>query len=155
MANDNNNKPDLRKPRFNAYWIYAAIILVFLALQFLGGSSWTQPAQTTQAEFEEFLRNGDVDKIEIVNKKLAKVYLTPEAKLKDVHSNRRRTSLLEPGPNDPNYEFEFGDLQNFENSINQIKADNELTTNVVWETESNMFGELLLTLLPFVVIIGI
>ena len=64
-------------------------------------------------------------------------------------------SLLEPGPNDPNYEFEFGDLQNFENSINQIKADNELTTNVVWETESNMFGELLLTLLPFVVIIGI
>ena len=41
------------------------------------------------------------------------------------------------------------------NSINQIKADNELTTNVVWETESNMFGELLLTLLPFVVIIGI
>ncbi|PQB03775.1 ATP-dependent zinc metalloprotease FtsH [Aureitalea marina] len=154
MAED-NKKPDLKKPRFNAYWIYAAIILVFLGLQFFGGSSWTQPAQTTQAEFQQYLRDGDVEKIEIVNKKLAKVYLTPEARLKEVHARKKGSSLLEPGPNDPYYQFEFGDLQNFENSIYQIKEDNDLTTNIVWNTDSNMLGELFLTLLPFIVIIGI
>lgn len=154
MANE-DKKPEVKKPKFNAYWIYAAIILVFLGIQFFGGSSWTQPAQTTQAEFQTFLSNGDVDKIEIINKKVAKVYLTPEARQKEVHSRKSGSSLLTPGPNDPTYQFEFGDLQNFENSINQIKEENDLTTSIIWDTDSNMLGELFLTLLPFIVIIGI
>ena len=44
-----NKKPEIKKPKFNAYWIYAAIILVFLGIQIFGGNSWTQPAKTTQS----------------------------------------------------------------------------------------------------------
>ena len=61
MANE-NKKPDMKKPRFNAYWIYAAIIMIFLGIQFFGGNSWSQPNKTTQAEFENYLRDGDVEK---------------------------------------------------------------------------------------------
>jgi cell division protease FtsH len=150
-----NKKPENKRPKFSAYWIYAAIFLVFIGIQFFGGGSWSQPAKTTQAEFERFLSNGDVAKVDIVNKKLAKVYLTEEAKAKEVHSQNRNNSLMAPGPNEPTYQFEFGDLQNFENDINEIKEANNLDTKVVWSTESNMWGELLLTLLPFVVIIAI
>ncbi len=154
MANE-NKKPEAKKPKFNAYWIYIGIFLLFIGIQFFGGNSWTQPRKTTQAEFQQYLKDGDVEKIEIINKKTAKVYLTPEARQKEVHSNKSSNTLLAPGANDPVYEFEFGDLQNFENSIYQIKQDNELDTAVVWDTNSNMWGELLLTLLPFVIIIGI
>ena len=153
MANE-NKKPEVKKPRFNAYWIYAAIIMIFLGIQFFGGNSWSQPTQTTQAEFETFLRDGDVDQIEIINKKLAKVYLTPEAKQKPVHSGNKKPSIFSGG-SEPSYQFEFGDLQNFENTINEIKAENDLNTKIVWNTDSNMWGELFLTLLPFIVIIGI
>lgn len=154
MANE-NKKPENKKPKFNAYWIYAAVILVFLGIQLIGGSSWSQPAKTTQAEFQNYLREGDVEKIEIINKKMAKVYLTPEARTKQVHAANKPKGLIPSTSADPYYQFEFGDLQNFENSINQIKQENNLDTKVVWNTDSNMWGELLLTLLPFIVIIGI
>ncbi|MDC7995840.1 ATP-dependent zinc metalloprotease FtsH [Altibacter sp. HG106] len=150
-----NKKPENKRPKFNAYWIYAAIILIFLGIQFFGGSSLTQPAKTTLADFKGYLRNGDVEKIEVVNKKIAKVYLTPEARKKEVHASKNSNSFLTPGANDPTYQFEFGDLQNFENSINQIKEENNLDTKIVWDTDSNMLGELFLTLLPFIVIIAI
>jgi cell division protease FtsH len=154
MANE-NKKPENKKPKFNAYWIYAAIIMVFLGIQFFGGSSWSQPAKTTQEEFQNYLRDGDVEKVEIINKKVARVYLTPEARNKSVHADKKSKGFLPAAASDPFYEFEFGDLQNFENSIKQIKADNNLDTKVVWNTDSNMWGELFLTLLPFIVIIGI
>ncbi|OAB76194.1 ATP-dependent zinc metalloprotease FtsH [Cochleicola gelatinilyticus] len=160
MAEETNkkgkdNKPEKKKPKFSAYWLYAAILLGFIGIQFFGGGSWAQPEKTTQSQFESYLRNGDVEKVEIVNKKIAKVFLTPDAKTKEVHSKKNGNSILSPGPNDASYQFEFGDLQNFENDINTIKENNNLDTQVVWNTESNMWGDLLITLLPFVVIIGI
>ncbi len=152
---DENKKPEIRKPKFNSYWIYIGIFLLIIGFQFFGGSNWTKPARTTQAEFQTFLKDGDVEKIEIINKKVAKVYLTPEARNKEIHSSKSDNALIKPGPNEPVYEFEFGDLQNFENTIYQIKQESSLDTKIVWNTDSNMWGELLLTLLPFVVIIGI
>ena len=159
MAKENkksdNKKPEIKKPKFNSYWIYAAIILVFLALNVFGGGSWSQPNKTTQGEFESFLRNGDVDKVEIVNRKIAKVYLTPEAKEKEIHSKKKpETTFLSTGK-EASYQFEFGDLQNFENSLNRIKSENNLNTNVVYETDNNVMSDILISLLPFVVIIGI
>eukprot|EP00746_Dinoflagellata_sp_MGD_P006612 gnl/MRDRNA2_/MRDRNA2_112979_c0_seq1.p1 gnl/MRDRNA2_/MRDRNA2_112979_c0~~gnl/MRDRNA2_/MRDRNA2_112979_c0_seq1.p1 ORF type:complete len:665 (+),score=55.25 gnl/MRDRNA2_/MRDRNA2_112979_c0_seq1:474-2468(+) len=154
MANE-NKKPEIKKPRFNAYWIYAAIIMIFLGIQFFGGSSWSQPAKTTQSEFENYLRDGDVEKIEIINKKKAQVYLTTEARQKSVHTNNKIKSFFPAAANEPYYQFEFGDLQNFENKINEIKSQNNLDTKIIWNTDSNMWGELFLTLLPFIVIIGI
>ena len=111
--------------------------------------------KTSQAEFENYLRQGDVQKVEIVNKKIAKVYLTQEAKLDGVHSKNKPNGLLTPGANDPTYEFEFGDLQNFENNFQIIKRENNLDTQIIWNTESNLWGEVIVGLLPFIVIIGI
>jgi len=157
MANKDkkDKKPELKKPKFSSYWIIAAIVIGFLALNIFGGGGLTQPNKTTQAQFEGFLQNGDVEKIEIVNQKTAKVYLTQEAQTKEIHAKKKSNGLFSGGPGEPNYQFEFGDLQNFENSITQLKEQNDLDTQIVWNTVSNMWGELLLTLLPFVVIIGI
>lgn len=149
------NKPEKKKPKFSNYWIYAAIFLLFMGIQFFGGGSWAQPEKTTKSQFEQFLRDGDVAKVKIVNHKVAKVFLTQEAKSKDVHSKSTGSGMLDPGPNEPNYQFEFGDEQNFENDINEIKKENNLDTQLVWDTEENMWGDLLITLLPFVVIIAI
>ena len=49
----------------------------------------------------------------------------------------------------------YGDQQNFENEINDIKKENNLDTELTYDQESNVLTELLLTLLPFVLIIGI
>ena len=162
MANDTkdskdnkNKKPDLKKPKFSPYWIYGSIFVIFLALQLSGGSNFSQTKKTSQAEFENYLRQGDVQKVEIVNKKVAKVYLTQEARSQGVHTKNKPKGLLTPGANDPTYEFEFGDLQNFENNFQIIKRENNLDTQIIWNTETNLWGEVIVGLLPFIVIIGI
>jgi cell division protease FtsH len=151
----NSKKPDLKKPKFNSYWIYAAIIVIFIGLNLFGGGSWSQLNKTTQGEFETFLRDGDVEKVEIVNRKIAKVYLNSEAKTKEIHRNKNKGSGFLSNGKEASYQFEFGDLQNFENSLNLIKSNNDLATTVVYKTDNNVMSEILISLLPFVVIIGI
>ncbi|QED36295.1 ATP-dependent zinc metalloprotease FtsH [Antarcticibacterium arcticum] len=149
-----NKKLEPQKPKFSAYWIYAAIIIIFLGINFFGGGGFNEPAKTNPAEFESFLRNGDVEKVVIVNRNQAKVYLTPEAKGKDIHKKATESEMFAGGDN-PAYTFEFGDLQNFENTIQATKEANNLDTVVTYSTQSNVWGDILLTLLPFVLIIGI
>lgn len=151
----NNKKPDLKKPKFNAYWIYAAIILVILGIQFFGGNSWSQPNKVTVGEFKTYLKEGDVDKILIVNKKTAKVFLTQDAKQKEIHAKKRPKGLLKPSASDPDYQFEFGDLQNFENTFYDLKESNNLNTALDYKTETNLLGEFLPSIIFFVVIIAI
>lgn len=157
MAEENKNKKhESRRPRPNYYWIYAAIILLFFGIQIFGGGSWSQPAKTNQAQFEEFLRNGDVKKVDVINKKIAKVYLTDEAKQKAIHSKKDNLpSFMEPGPNDPDYQFEFGDLQLFQKDFQEIKAKNDLSTTLNFDTESNVWGDIFMGILPFIIIIAI
>ncbi|MDB9980383.1 ATP-dependent zinc metalloprotease FtsH, partial [Ulvibacter sp.] len=156
MAEDKKDKkPEIKKPKFNTYWVYGAIFLVFIGIQFFGSGSWAQPGRTTQAQFEQYLRDGDIEKIEIVNRKVAKVYLTSDAKTKSIHLKDKQNTLLAPGPNDAAYQFEFGDLQNFEKTITEVKSESSQDPSVEFITESNMWGEVIVGLLPFIVIIGI
>ncbi|MBL4663491.1 MAG: AAA family ATPase, partial [Flavobacteriaceae bacterium] len=152
---DDKKKPESKKSKFNSYWIYIGVFLLIIGFQFFGGNSWSQPNKTTQTQFEEFLIAGDVEEIKIVNRRIIKVFLTAEARTKVIHGKNKRTGFLEPKASDPSYEFEIGDLQNFENNFKQIIKDNNLTTGYANDTEENVFGDILLTLLPFIVIIGI
>ncbi|WP_029038415.1 ATP-dependent zinc metalloprotease FtsH [Salinimicrobium xinjiangense] len=154
MATEQPKNKEPKKPKFSAYWIYAAIILVFLGINWFSGSGFNEPAKTNPAEFLQFLEQGDVSKVVIVNRNQAKVFLTEEAKAKDVHQNAVQDNMF-PGGENPAYIFEFGDLQNLEDDIREVKAENDLATPVVFETHQNVWGDVLLTLLPFVLIIGI
>ncbi|WP_026837824.1 ATP-dependent zinc metalloprotease FtsH [Gillisia sp. JM1] len=149
-----NKKIEPKKPKFSAYWIYGAIIIIFIGINIFGGSGFNEPTKTNPAEFESYLKDGDVKKIVIVNRNQAKVYLTEDAKAKAIHKKSEEGELFATGDS-PDYSFEFGDLQNFENQIQEVKSENNLNTFVTYNTESNVFGEIILTLLPFVLIIGI
>ncbi|WP_111685463.1 ATP-dependent zinc metalloprotease FtsH [Winogradskyella tangerina] len=154
MAKENKNLN--KKPKVNPYWIYGIIIAVFLSIQlFSGGFGGSTGTQTTPSQFLEYLDRGDVAKVEIVNKREARVYLTKEAQEQEIHKKSKPKSILPSVTPVPNYKFEFGDLQNFEKDIRQSIEENNLTTEVKYETEQNVWGDFLLTLLPFVLIIGV
>ena len=153
MAKENK---ETKKPKFSPYWIYGIIIAIFLGMQlFSGADSFQNSSSTTPSEFLSYLRDGDVQKVAIVNRREAKVYLTKEAMEKEIHKKTKKTSLFASASQAANYQFEFGDLQNFENDLNKTIAENNLTTVLDYETQSNVWGEFLLTLLPFALIIGV
>ena len=155
MAKENNSNTP-KKPRFSSWWIYGVVIALIIGFQFFGGSAFSSTEKTTTSELQEYLRNGDISEILIItNTRQAKVFLTEEALQKDVHRNVADRPFNFSAGKVPQYVLDYGDLQNFEDEIKSIKKENNLDTIVDFDTESNVLGELLLSLLPFALIIGI
>ncbi len=149
-----NKKPTNKKPKFNIWWIYTIVVVGLLGLQIFGNDAFSNVQKTSTYELQRFLKDGDVSKIVIVsNIKQAKVYLNEEAFEKETHSKGRDSSVFVPSNLTPAYELNFGDLQNFENAINEVIQENNLETEVTFEVESNVFGDLILTILPFALLI--
>jgi len=145
-----------KKPKMSPYWIYGLIIVIFLAINiFSGGMGSTSGTATTQDKFFDYLRNGEVEKVLIINRREAQVFLTSEAASKEEHRNSIKPQFFPMSGKSPNYEFQLGDLQNFENTLREIKASNELATVVDYKIQENVWGDFLLTLLPFALIIGV
>ncbi|MEZ4857034.1 MAG: ATP-dependent zinc metalloprotease FtsH [Gelidibacter sp.] len=155
MANENKNLN--KKPKVSPYWIYGLIIAAFFAIQlFTGGFGSEDAKSTTPNQFFTYLKEGDVSKVEIVNNRIAKVYLTKDALKKDVHKKAKPTNIFPTMSPLPNYKFEFGDLKLFQEKIGEIIKDNNLQkTEVTFETEHNVWGDFILGLLPFILIIGV
>ena len=144
------------KPKLNPMWIYGSIIALFLALQLFTTGIGSQSAEkTTVAQFIEFLKDGDVERVEVVNKRIARVYLNAEAQNKDIHRKAIPKSVFPTSAQGPNYTFEIGSLDNFEKQVTDTIAENNLSTKLQFETESNVWGDLFLSLLPFILIIGV
>jgi cell division protease FtsH len=137
-------------------WLFYVVIILFIGFNFIGKSSLQPSKKTTISELQEFLRNGDISKILIItNTRQAKVFLTPEAQEKEIHSETTQKPVLPTPGENPQYVLDYGDLQNFENSINTIKSEYNLETVVDYDKENNYFMDFILSLLPFVLIIGI
>ena len=155
MSKEKKNTTQPNKPKFSNYWIYGLIALIFIAISLLnGGAGLNDAKKTSLHEFKQYLQNGDVANIEIVNRRLVKVYLTPDAETKEVHRKAQKPSFLAQSAAAPDYKFEFGDLQNFENDINEVIDANNLSTSITYATEGDIWGGII-SFLPFILIIGI
>ncbi|MEM9141982.1 MAG: ATP-dependent metallopeptidase FtsH/Yme1/Tma family protein, partial [Bacteroidota bacterium] len=122
MAKDNSTNP--KKPKFSSWWIYGLIAILLIGFQFFGSGSFSNTKKTTTSELQEYLRNGDIEKILIItNTRQAKVFLKDEALQKDVHKDvKNQPFSLNPAASHQ-YVLDYGDLQNFENEIKNLKAD--------------------------------
>ncbi len=155
MANDKKNIKD-KKPKFSPYWIYGILIALFLGFQLFGDSSSGGGTKTTTSDFFKYLTNGDVAKIDIVkNTRVAKVYLTKDAEAKEIHKNSKQQPFIPSVNALPNYRFEFGDLQNFENKLNEITEDLETKPIIEFDTETDTLGNILIGILPFIILIAV
>ena len=153
MAKDNKNLN--KKPKVSPYWIYGIVIAVILGLQLFGGNAFQSSKVIKTSEFINYLEQGDVKEVVIIsNTKTARVYLTDEAIKKDIHKDTQSKGIL-PSGNVPNYTLKFGDLGNFEDRIDEIITKNNLSTSRNADIENNAFGDFLLSLLPFIIIIGV
>ena len=149
-----DNKP--KNTKFNAYWIYGIAIVLFLVFNvFSGGLGNSSGVSTTPSQFFKFLRNGDVKKVEIVNKREALVYLTTKASNKDIHKKNKKEQLFPTNASSPDYQFEFGDVQLFQKQLEDTIQERQLETDLDFKTETNPWGDLLSSILPFILIIGV
>ena len=150
-----NKKNNPKQVNFNQYWIFGTIAIVFLLLNIFSSSGNMGSIGTTPSKFFEFAANGDVERIDIINKREVLVFLSSDARIKDEHKSSGSNSILSVASRNPNYKFEFGDLQNFENNLSKINENLNLKIEISYITKQNIWGDILISMLPFIIIIAI
>ena len=85
-----DKKPKNKK--LNHWLIYGGALAIILAFQvFSGGLGNSSNVSTTPSQFFKYLKDGDIRKVEIVNKREALVYLTTKASSKDIHKKNKKS----------------------------------------------------------------
>ncbi|MFD1316926.1 ATP-dependent zinc metalloprotease FtsH [Namhaeicola litoreus] len=148
---DNNNPLKQFNFKFNFYWIYGVIFALILGYQFLNSADMVN-SKLTENEFNDILNENDLSKIVIVNGDYAQLYLKSEALDKEKHSKNSNPSIFNAAS--PTYTYDFGDLQNFENKLNEAKQENNLDFDKDNITQTSFFDTFLVWL-PFIFIIAL
>lgn len=181
MENEKDNKEQLRKlkeqfsknsgdnkkgepkggdPRrkFNFYWIYAIIALIFLGLQVLssmGGGIKT----TTFGAFTEMIERGDVKKVKIINQKIVQVFLTEEALTSENEAYKELEQDPMAGSNAPQFSFEMPYEAYKENMSYFYEQHSDLKIKRIipeFEERKDIWGETLLSyIIPVVLLLGV
>lgn len=147
--NNQDNKSNPNKFNVNSYWIYGLIILGILAVNVF--VSFNSQIETVDVNaFEDMVKKGEVDKIEIINEKLVNVFVRKE--VIDAKYPKLKESQLY-GIN-PHFKFTIGDIGNFENKLDALKVGG-YPVKYAMKTETNYIGQIITWILPFVLLIAI
>ncbi len=140
---ENDNKS---KKKLGFYWIYIILIAFFIGSMVF--SSTNSAKETTMSELTQMLRDGDVEKIELVNGNTAEIYL-----------NDKGMSKYFPNETTPT----FGKTPNFTMKTNEdrfykkVDEAQEGLANPVEVTpveRHNWLGEIVSWILPLLLIVG-
>jgi len=145
-----NKKAQTKKPKFNPIWIYAILAAIFLGITFLNPSGGLKK---DTGEVLQMIKNGDVAKLNVVNRNRAEVYLTKEAKEKDTYKKDIRKPNF-PGGEDiyTYYLSDIGPADKFQETIDaaqiDLKPEQRIVTN--WIAESDPWASPILQMLLWV-----
>ena len=160
MSENSNNKkrPNLKpgsgKPKFNIWWIVTPIAILFIGY-YLVNNSVNQTKRLDYLEFFDAIEDKEVDSIVVVsNRGIAQVYMTTEALKKPEHKASKKAPSF-GGIKLPNYTVEFGDAKAFEEQLKEVIKTSSPETTLVFDREDEGLMDLLLSILPFILIIGI
>ena len=151
MAKENNPNPN--KFKVSPWLVYTAILLIFLFISFVTGSSSLQePAQLTSSKFNGFLEKGQIEKVIVYNKTEAEVFLKPEA-LKEKEHQKVSKDIFDRPNKGPQYTFDIGNDQIFQTKLEKAVAEGKLK-DFNFLAKSN-WSDIIISLLPIIIIIGV
>lgn len=156
MDQDNQNPNQDRKPgkfSFNSYWIYGSIILglIIFNLMFLNEASIEV---INFQRFAQLVEAGDVAKIEVVNKKDARVFLKEQSLTKPEFKKLNESTFSKTRPQ---FVFNIGPPESFADQINELnnRVAPELRVFPDYVDKENWVGPLMGWLIPIFLFLGL
>ena len=151
MANKqqpNNNRPLL--PRFNIFWIYGAIAL-FIVGWSLFSTENSDPVKSDWSVVEPLVERGEVERIRVVNRETAEVFLKKEAAEK--YRNEDEGALKRLPATGAHLYFTIPSFrEDLKAAEEALPAEQHAV--VVYENEKGDWLNILGSILPWVLIIG-
>ena len=136
------------KPKFNFYWIYGIVAVIFLALTFTNMENKAKDVEW--GDLKQMLAEGDIEKILVVNKEEAEIFIK-----KDRLEKSRYKDLNEEGSlgTAPQYTYTIGSFDTFKEDVE--KAQEGIANPIYLKpvTRANWSGEILSYILPLLILI--
>jgi len=144
----NNNKDNPNKLNFNSYWIYGLIIFMILSINLFNVMN-NNTEVITPVKFEQMAEKGEIEKIEIINKSVAHVWIREDRQKSHKHITENTFNFEQP-----HYSFELGDIGSFDDKVKEINRK-EILIDPVYKTRTNWTGQIFSWLLPLLLLIGL
>ena len=145
------NKKNTPKFSFNSFWIYIPIALLFIGLSFFNSGNMGS-SDLSKNEFTKILNENDIERILVVNKSFAEIYIKDQASQKEQYKKVMNNPFHRKGG--ALYTYNFGDLQNFEKDLQEFKVRNNLNFDLK-NRERTSFLDSIISFLPFILLIVI
>ncbi len=141
-------------PRPSWMWFFIFIGICMFGYYLLTDQSGS-PIDSNWMTVEQMIERGQVEKINIVNRDIAEVYLTDDA-IEGYRENSDKSSALKYMPtNGMQLYFTIPSVDSFRDDLNQAEAKSNSNITVVYETRGGGWSDILVSILPWVLIIGV
>ena len=155
MGKNDKNRRDFKMPgipRPNIMWLWTAILILILCYPMLSGDSG-MPVKSDWQTVEQMIVNGEVAKINVVNRDEAQVYLTENAIAKyRKQDNGKFSNMPTTGMQ---VKFDIGLLESFSKDFKQANAESGNKAVLTYENHATDWVDIMISWLPWLIIIGV
>lgn len=140
-------------PKFNFYWIYGILAVIFIALQFTNFSA--SPKRIDKGQLLEMIENKEVERIDLVNKEMAEIFLNAEAFERYENEKPEAESKQVYNPEQPQFVYQIGEVSTFEEDLKQIQKGIENPIYINNITRRNWGTDIFGMIWPILLLVGL
>jgi len=148
----NFGKSENPKSKFNFYWIYGILIVVFLAMNFIdfGGDA----KKALRGDVIEMLKDKEVERIVLVNKEKAEIYIKKDELSRPKYEDVKGKGF---GSSGPHYYYNVTSPEVFDAWFEETQKDIPVVDRIYYEQETrrNWGMDILGWVLPIALILGV
>ncbi len=155
MSKDNKNKQGFKMPnipRPNIMWVWTAILIFILCYPLISGDS-NKPVNSDWQTVGQMIDNGEVERINIINRDVANVYLTKNAVTK--YRNQPDGKFKNIPPTGMQIKFNIGSVDSFRKDFDAVVESSGNNVVLTYENDTTNWVDILISWLPWLLIIGV
>lgn len=149
-------KPGIsKKPKFNVYWIYGGLFLLFIGMNFINTGGNLKEVQWYKVE--QIVENSDLKQVVIVNKETVELFLKPESISKAEYKDASNTKSNTFGIQEAQYYYTPFSMDDFSKKWDKLNTGVAEMDRVPLKNEKreDVLGGLFWNIFPFIIIIAI
>ena len=135
--------------RPNMMWLWSVIFLAIMGFALFGESA-SEPRESDWSSVEQYIAEGKVARIEVVNRDEALVFLTPEGVKELKAENTRYASLPEQGYQ---FKFQIGSVDSFRADFDKAVALSPSAVKLTYDNHRQGWVDTLMNWLPWVFLV--
>ena len=150
-----NKKEEPKGIKFNFYWVYAIIAVLFFGIQILNINT------TTETSWQEFnrtmLQTKEVEKIVVVNRDVAQIYIKKDQLKRDKYKEVSKKSLGNAVNEGPHYFFQISSPDKLEEKLKeaQLNFQEEDIVEIKYTTQKDVVGDAFSWIFPILIMVAI